>query len=406
MKTEVTNILLTGATGILGSEVMYQLLAAYASGELSGKLVLLIRSIPEKTAEERLLHMLEYPERPQYIHLYSTAQLMEHILLIDAVYYQLTPADTAAIAAQGPLYLIHSAASTNMGYTAEALREIYQLNYLGTLYLLKTLTPYLRKFTFISTIYSKDILKGAITDEYINLHEDGLPADWNMVMPQSPYILYKIIIEREIVTWCVQHQLEWQILRPGLIGGRLTDAPLYHAVKYNVFYQVGIVFTNWKARNSHLQFPAPRIAGKATTQMDIVPVDYVAQAICRAFRHPDIRQLNIILSKPISLREIADEVFRHLEATYEFTDRFPDNQTPQESYYYQKCGEVYTRYLLMPPHQFNTSRLRALMHDIPEPDITAVFQQLYSYAYQLRFSTGWENYRSQKKVKVASGLKC
>ena len=79
-----TNFILTGATGVLGSHVFYELLLIIHRNNYDGKLVLLIRSKKEKTYIQRFEELFSDKLLPDYVHEVDLERIkVNNITLID-----------------------------------------------------------------------------------------------------------------------------------------------------------------------------------------------------------------------------------------------------------------------------------------------------------------------------------
>jgi nucleoside-diphosphate-sugar epimerase len=373
--TSQTNILLTGATGIIGRHVLYEFLAKYASGELSGQIVVLARPKSNCSGHDRVAQLLSHPYMPEYIKQYKVETLLDFIKVIESDLTSLTANDTTYLKSLGNFYVIHLAASTNLAQSEKAQEDIYRNNYVGSLNLLNICLPFTRKFVFIGTAFSSGHRAGLIGNDFSKLSNKE---------NRNHYEALKESVEKEITQVCEKHSIEWQILRPSIVCGRLLDAPLYFTPKFNVFYGFGKFFNAiGQSNNKHLQ---TRILANTKSGINVVPADYVAKVIARVYNMDEVRELNIAHSKsipntffiPLMLNKSGYENFT-------FVDKMPDDLNLVENIYYKSVGPQFTGYLNTPEHEFDTSLLRELLSDIEEPDVEGQFGKIYDFALQNNF---------------------
>lgn len=360
------NYILTGATGVLGSHILYELFQSIHDNGYKGRIIILLRSKGDKSAEERFLELFHEDLAPDFIYQLDLARLIkDHIQVID---FDLK--DAASIKqfmgkAEKKYQLIHCAASVNLGNSSAAFDEIKHTNYLGTLSLIQFLLPYIHKVSYISTAFAfrPKEAKGLI--DYRN-----------------PYEKFKAQTEEEVAQICDGYGLEWQILRPSIVCGRLVDYPKYTISRFLVFYLFGAFF--YRAKSMYNDMPI-RIALNKNSGLNMVPVDYAAKAIFRALP-TKIQELNIVHSEYVP-NTIA--VPRMLEEAgwfnYTFVDAVPTDLNPAERLYYRTAGSQLSQYLMAPDYAFDTNVLHDLMYDIEEPNIEEEFPALCQYAVDREF---------------------
>lgn len=362
--------ILTGATGVLGSHLLYELLWQIHQNGYKGKLVLLLRSRNNKKAWERYEELFAPELIPDYIQEVDLVRLkLHHVQLIDV---DLSEASRLSTYFKGDIHkyhLVHCAASVNLGNSPSAHEEIKQTNYLGTLNLVLSLMPHLSKVSYISTAF-------AFRPEELILSNETLDY-------RNPYEKYKAQVENEVMQLCDQAGIAWQILRPSIICGRLIDAPRLVICRFLVFYLFGAFF--YRARQSYPDMPV-RIALNPQSGLNIVPVDYAAKAILRAMAQP-IRSLNIVSEKPIpNIVAVPCMLEAAGWTNYSFVEEMPNDLNAIEKLYYRTAGAQLSEYLLAPDYHFDMTELRSLMADFQEPDIDQAFPALCAYASEKEFN--------------------
>jgi len=235
------NIILTGATGAVGSNILFELIRKYMDGAYTGKIILLSRGSSKYglTARQRIINILSNEYAPHYLKAYDIDSLMSYVEVVEA---ELTCASLSDKLSKYEnlenCYLIHSAATTNLANTEKAFEENYEINYLGSLNLFNASKSFVKKFTFISTAYSCGIQQGSIPHDYAELTIDDF---------RNHYESLKARIEIELQQMSDEANVMFQILRPAVVCGRVIEAPLYTLANFHVFYGYAKFFHKIKA---------------------------------------------------------------------------------------------------------------------------------------------------------------
>ena len=78
-------IILTGATGVVGSHVLYELLLQIKQGKFQGNIILLVRAnIRERmSGYDRVVCILSEKFVPDYLKIYKVDELLSHIQIVE-----------------------------------------------------------------------------------------------------------------------------------------------------------------------------------------------------------------------------------------------------------------------------------------------------------------------------------
>lgn len=364
-----TNFILTGATGVLGSHVFYELLLIIHRNNYDGKLVLLVRSKKEKTYIQRFEELFGDKLLPDYVHEVDLERIkVNNITLIDFDLDETPKEDIKKTLNTCKFHLIHCAASVNLGNNTTAYEEIKKTNYDGTLNLIEALKDHLHKVSYISSAFA-----------FRQLEEGGNELDY-----RNHYEQFKAIIEKEVFRKCEASGIDCQVLRPSIICGRLVDYPHHVIGRFLVFYLFGAFFYRIK-QSTYSNLPL-RITINPNSGLNIIPVDYTAKAIVRAMA-TDIKELNIVSSKYVpntfTIPSLLKEVGWH---NFEFVYKQPEDLNAAEKLYYRSVGPQLSNYLMAPDYDFDMDVLGELMKDIPQPDIYNHFEALCKYAVEQEFT--------------------
>ncbi|MBO9702737.1 MAG: SDR family oxidoreductase [Sporocytophaga sp.] len=369
---------LTGATGILGSHVLYELLRMRKEKILSGKIILLSRSIKSLNVSERIEKLFDDDLIPDYIKAYDKRELLSMIHIIDADLK--TPglfSETLKSLTKKAVF-IHLASIVDLGTKKSTREKIYENNYLPTINLLTELEEIIDRFIFVSTAFASGEREGIIDDEFLGL-------DFNKRKFRNHYERIKLETEHEVSKICIEKKISYQILRPSIICGRLMDAPYFVMPKFLTFYLVGGFFYSMKNR-SNGNMEMIRISANNSSVLNIVPVDYAAKAIVRAMERDDITELNIVSNCGVTIAEIGSIIFNCLDfEDYMIVMKEPEEKNQLEQLYYKIVGEQFNRYIHSGKTEFATNLLESVMNDLESPDVRKNLGSLFEYAFQKKF---------------------
>jgi len=373
------NIILTGATGAVGSNVLFELIRKYVNGTFIGKIILLSRgsSKYEVTAKERIVNLLSNQYAPDYLNDFDIKHMMSFIEVVEA---ELNNVQLSSKLEQFQnlknCYVIHSAATTNLANNEKAFEENYQTNYLGTLNLFKATHRFITKFTFISTAYSCGVQSGLVPHNYKELKKDNF---------RNHYESLKARIEIELEAKCEASNVAFQILRPAIICGRTIETPLYALANFHVFYGYARFFHQIKNMNETNPI---NIKYQMDSGAHIIPVDYVCKIIVAAFDNDSIRQLTIAPAKGLNMKTVIEGITHNVGYTNSrHTDVIGAEPNDMEALYYEKVHVVFGPYMDAPQMVFDTKPLEAILPGIPVPEIAPHYKALVDYAVNLEFQT-------------------
>jgi nucleoside-diphosphate-sugar epimerase len=372
------NIILTGATGGVGSHVLFELLRDYIQHKIDGKIILLVRANRKlkQSAYQRIVQLLSSNHAPNFIQDINLDMMLSFITVIES---DLNDVDLEEKLSKNKrsenCYLIHSAATTNLRQTEEAYEENYKINYQGSLNLLKACASFVAKFTFISTTYSSGIQQGMIPNNYSTLDRGTF---------RNHYEVIKAKLEEELKQVCAAHNIKYQILRPAIVCGRLLDKPFYRIASFSVFYGYAKFFHGLSNRKAKERI---RIECTPNVGLHIVPVDYVAKLIARAYDKDYILELNIAPRHDFNVRDIISVVTGHLGFMHiEFTTTLgedPDNVS--EHLYYKKVDPIFGPYMKTDKYDFDISAISDLFPQLTAPDVREHIEDLISFAVEHNF---------------------
>lgn len=362
-------IILTGATGVLGSHIMYDILEDFINNNIKGKLYLITRNKGKVSAKDRIVELLSSNYTPKFLLEQGTESLLQYIEIIDTDLAQIQTDFTIKLK---DAYFIHSAGYVNLSTDEDQKEKIFNENAVITKTIFQLFSPFIKKFIYISTAFSSGIRKGLIVNDFHNL-------DFKLEH-RNAYENAKYHSEEFVINQCKELNLPYQILRPSVIGGKmLGNENLYFIPKYMVFYLMAKFFHFTAQRKD--QQENVRFSISEETGLNIIPVDYVSKVIVSTFQRTDIVQLNIVHNQSFNLvkglqlimKEVGYSNFSIIPNGLDF-----DYKNTIEKLYYESIGKHLKPYLTSAANEYDTTLLNSIL-EIPKLDAES-FTNMIRYA--------------------------
>ncbi|WP_435623720.1 SDR family oxidoreductase [Flagellimonas sp.] len=338
------NIILTGATGTLGSQILFSLLES--RWETLEKIYLIVRKKKRVSEHIRIMTMLDSDSAPAFIR-ENRNELTDKIAVVDAQYL-LRP--DIFLQKGTRYYFIHSAGFVNLSVNPETKPEIFKENLTLTQDIFRVYKDYLAKFIYISTAFSIGKLDGLLDNNYIEKEQSEY---------RNFYEASKHAAEKYLVKAGQEANIPIQILRPSVLGGNIMDSPSFFISKYMVFY----LFAKFFYKRPTSEFV--RIQANHDSKLNIIPTDYAAKVVAKVF-DTDVTQLNIVNSKGTNIftgiAKILETVnFKNFKLTQELMDTASDFESTLEQFYYETIGVHLTPYLTAKPYEWDTALLESIL---------------------------------------------
>ncbi len=362
-------IILTGATGVLGSHIMYDVLEHFIHNDIQGTLFLITRNKGKVPAKDRITELLSSHYTPKFLSDKGTTSLLKYITIIDSDLAQL---ENTALEQLKGAYFIHSAGYVNLSTDEDQKEKIFHENASITKAIFKIFSPFIKKFIYISTAFSSGARSGLIANDFHNLEFQ--------LDHRNAYENAKFHSEEFVIQQCSQLQLPYQILRPSVIGGKMLGLEnRYFIPKYMVFYLMAKFF-HFTAQRKAFQENV-RFTINENTGLNIIPVDYVSKVIVKTFQRTDITQLNIVHNESFNLvkglqlimKEVGYTNFSILPNALDF-----DYKNTIEKLYYESIGKHLKPYLTSAANEYDTTLLNSIL-EIPKLDAES-FTDMIRYA--------------------------
>jgi nucleoside-diphosphate-sugar epimerase len=367
-------IILTGATGVLGSHIMYEILELFINNKINGKLFIIARNKGKNSALDRINELLSSSYTPRIIKDKGLEKLHEYLELIDTDLASIHDAFSSQIKGA---YFIHSAGYVNLSTDEEQRDKIFDENTIITKSLFNIFHPFIKKFIYIGTAFSSGIRKGVIANDFHSLNFEP--------QHRNAYESAKFHSENFIAQECKKVGLPFQILRPSVIGGKMLGPEnQYFIPKYMVFYLLAKFFHFTSQRKGEQE--NVRFIVNEDTVLNIIPVDYVAKVIVNSIERDDIEQLNIVHNKSFNMvyglqlimKEVGYSNFTLIQNPLDFKYK-----NTIEKLYYESIGKHLNPYFITTANEYDTTLLNSIL-EIPALDQKA-FTNMIRYARNNNF---------------------
>lgn len=337
-------VLLTGATGTLGSQVLFSLLEdKFSSIEM---IYLPVREKKSVSSKERIFKMLESDFAPEFI----TKNLPEIRAKITVVSAKDILNPERFLSGVRITHFIHSAGFVNLSTLPEAKTEIFKENLDFTKSIFKAYAKVIDKFTYISTAFSAGNVGGLLPNDYLKT----APTEH-----RNHYEASKYASELFLTQAGAEADIPIQILRPSVLGGNIMDTSSFFISKYMVFY----LFAKFFHRNPSQD--SVRITAHSESGLNIIPTDYAAKVIVAVF-DTAIEQLNIVHSKTTQITKGITKIletvaFDNFSITQNLISGASGFESKLEQFYYDSIGVHLTPYLTSKPCEWDTTLLQQIL---------------------------------------------
>lgn len=378
-------ILITGATGFLGGYITRELFDA------GFHLKLLIRNLADRQAKERISEV--FPSVGTIVFAYDS--LSDRIEIINGDVslerFGLNAQDYSRLS-NAVDEVFHCAAATK--FYNESDNSLLHTNVYGTEHIARfCLTKKLKRLHYMSTAYVAGTRRDTVFE-----HELEIGQTFN-----NNYEKSKFDAERLLMQFISQYNIPTTIYRPSIIVG---DSKTGFTRNYDSIYVFGkrlSLLKNYEIRNRHKDAgcssrnnigypPSLRIPGDKHATINLVPVDYVTQAIVAisGLEQSINKTFHIVNPSPPTLGElgewmtVATGIHRiKIVPMYEFNIR---PYSLQEKVFLQGT-EAFQPYMFGEPY-FDSTNTRAMLSGtaIECPLIT---QELINRFVQYAIDTNW-----------------
>ena len=385
-------VALTGATGLLGSNILFELFRQYRDHPDQLTVWILGRPSKDHTLRERMKLLLT-TDGCHYLGTSDLAPFLERIRTVDCYLDRpelgITPRDIQEIKSEAPDLFIHSAAAVDFRDQPGTIAHLNLINVEGTSQVINLAEKLgVKDFAFISTAYVSGIRSGVVAPDFVDLDQEF----------RNHYEKSKLQSEALVRLAHKEGRFErLHCFRPSTVCGRLIESPIGYTPKFDVFYAWLSFFLRLKAKQfgginyDNQAFIDIRVALKPGSGLNIISADYAAKAL-----------VTICLSRPesgsyhLASPQLTDnyldlpDLLRFIKVEVPpFVEEKPADLNPMEHLYYHKSvGKIYDPYISQTVPAFSLDELNK---QLPEgfPECPAVkggrLQQLLEFAKQHNF---------------------
>jgi len=392
-------ILITGATGLLGSNTLLEWIKNYLLNLDDLEIIVLGRSKKEQSLESRIKDIVLGTEGVSYLGSSINFKEIEVFLKRNVKYvkYDLRfpglgiSDDYKKALRRFPIdFFIHEGASTDLRLGA-SISEISQIiNVSGTQKILELINQLLvKEFVYVGTAYSCGDVSGDVDPDFINRTDEF----------RNSYERTKLEAELLVREYAEKKGLKYRIFRPSVICGRLMESPFGAINKFDVIYGWGAFFLKLKLKTLKMSFESGlktnyqmdvRICFRKEGGLNIVPADYAAKLMFQVCVQ-NLPGKNFYLVNPIETphdRYLLGMIKAFNINGVRWVSNIPNDQNRIEEFYYKTVGRIFTPYINATPNRFNDKNLRVMTkrQGLICPEISDInLKKLISYALTKRF---------------------
>lgn len=366
------NVILTGGTGTLGSQVIFELLKQ----DTVKTIILPVREKNGQSAATRIEKVLKSEAAPSFVS-QNLEAVMGRVKVLDMdSFFQ----PENFLSKDDANYFIHSAGSVNLTTDPAQRQMIFENNVDLTAKIFDAFLPYIQKFTYISTAFSIGNIGGLIGNDY---HSVKKPLYRNFY-EESKHTAEKMLLKKG-----KEKGVEIQILRPSVLGGNIFQKSPYFISNYMVYYLFGKFFYKGFFGEASI-----RLMANFKTGLNIIPVDYAAKVIATVFPK-DIGQLNIVHSTGTNIVKGMSRIIRAVgfeNFTFQNVsgnELILEGKNKLEEIYYKSIGLHLGQYLTSMPYEYDTRLLESIL-PIPKYNVEDYLEKTIQFAKSRDFKgEGW-----------------
>lgn len=281
-------------------------------------------------------------------------------------------------------YFFHLAALSDFRTNELAKRRLEAINIKGTNHILDLFDILqVKEAIYTGSAYSCGNAQEIIGSDYVSLDENF----------RNYYEESKLIAEVNFCKYAQERKCKYRIFRPVGICGRLIEKPIGSICKYDLFYGWAAFFLKHKLKlfksfDKIYEKPLElsiRIACNLKGGLNIIPADYAAKIIYAVCIYDDPGSSYYLAND----KEIQNKIYLPLILNelnlkgYSFVGEEPKDKNETEKKYYKFIGKIYTPYLLLGHEHFNNENLINIRNKtglICPPMNKKNFLQLIKYA--------------------------
>lgn len=389
-------IAITGATGLLGRNLLFEIIKQNFRKLDDLEIFVFGRSHPGVTLRDRLKYILTTdgiyyvlgaePQDPEGFWLKVQTALRPVVFDLTQDDLGISVDDFAKLKGRPIDIFFHVAALTDFRDTAEVRDRLQKINVEGTkkvLKLLDNLDITVKQIAYVGSAYSCGDAHGLVEPDYINLGARF----------RNPYERSKLEAEIYFRDFVSQKGWPYKVFRPSTIAGRLIEQPIGAVSKFDVFYGWAGFFLREKVKKIQdwakvfdipMKMPI-RLESHPNSGLDIIPADYAAKILYGACMNgAEQRNFYLAMGEEFSHRLYTKMILENMNIYgFSYVEREPKDQNQLEKFHYKTVGRIFAPYTTAEPTLFNMENVDAIIakNGINRPQVNTVnFKKLIDYA--------------------------
>ncbi|HPS20293.1 MAG TPA: SDR family oxidoreductase [Candidatus Omnitrophota bacterium] len=359
-------IVLTGATGLLGRNLLFEILKRNLNHLDSLELFVLGRNNKEVTISQRIQRILS-GDGYLYIGIDPESQKAKEInssikcisMNLDHHKLNMDPQDYEILKSKPIDVFFHVAACTDFRDTPNVVEMLKVINVEGTRHILELIdTLDVKELCFTGTAYSCGKTYGKIRTDYINLAQEF----------RNPYERSKLEAELLVREYSKKSGLKCKYFRPSTIAGRLMEKPHGAVNKFDVFYSWAAFFLYLKTKQlNKIDYETPtkidlRICYSMNSGLNIVPSDYAAKIMYEVHLNGTPEETYYLVNEKETPHHMYIPVMLNtIKVTgVDRVAEIPKDMNHLEKIYYKTVGKIFTPYINTDPTEFDLSNLEPI----------------------------------------------
>lgn len=361
-------LLMTGATGLLGRNFLFECLHR-CRGNLDALDVTVLGADRDGTTIAGRVREILLDDGAEYLSIsgVSRQRLEEwarhrmrgvHAML-DRPGLGLGADDVRALADRSYDHVVHVASDTDFRCKPRVVERLRTINVEGTRSLLRLLDRLdFNALTYVGTAYSCGTRGGTIAPDHIDFDQPF----------RNPYERLKLEAECEVRSYAARTHVPLYVFRPTTLSGRLIHPRLGRLRSFNVFYAYGGLLARFREKLTGTPVPAGRLdiplrlAILAQRGLNIVPVDYAAKVMLDVMGEGTQGSYHLANDHDTLNAEYIGAINESLKIDgIEFVAEQPQELNPFEQFIYRFLVPIFAPYCNAEPMHFATDNLGGLL---------------------------------------------
>ncbi len=368
-------IALTGGTGLLGSNLILEILKNNYKNLSDLEIIFFGRDSKEKKLSQRIYSIikedvLDYIDDPELEFSAIANWLEENTNYVNFDFadpnIKVSDESIKMLKSKKIDFFFHVAALTNLWNDEKSKRDLDIINYQGTINIVNLVKELkVGEFIYVGTAYQCGKTYGDIEPDYINLNQEF----------RSYYELVKLKAEIYVREFEKETGQKCRYFRPSVICGRLIEKPKGAINKFDVIYGWGLFMLNLKKRyvkdinnlmeeecNINLRYIISFESG-----LNIVPADFCAKVMWLTCIK-DHKDNSFYLSYTSETKHLLylSTILKYLKIKgVAAAKNFPKTMNKDELFYYRTAGKVFNPYMTAPEMRFDVSNITSTNYLAP-----------------------------------------